>query len=72
MSVPEGNMRMDLGRHEIWLVASLLNGVMRGDSPHNGSEALRGLVKPVLGRMNSYLEATDGESPAYLPSDAPA
>jgi len=66
MSVPEGKMRMDLGRHEIWLVASLLNCVMN-DLVAPG-EALKDLNKPILRRMNSYLEATNGEIAAYLPS----
>jgi len=71
MSVPEGKMRLDLGRHEVWLLASLLNDVCRETYGHHiGSEALRDLVKPVLARMNDYLEATDGEKAAYLQPDA--
>jgi len=63
MSVPEGKMKLDLDRQDVWLLASLLNGHMAG-SPR--SEALTDLCRPILGRLNSYLEATDGPPPVTI------
>lgn len=69
MSVPEGKMHYDMVRTEVWLVASLLNSLYAHEGlaagPSFGSEALRDLVAPIVGRMNAYLEATDGSPPAH-------
>jgi len=62
MSVPEGKMRLDLRRDEVWLLASILNAEVRDLRP---SAALLDLVKPALRKMNDYLEAIDGQRPAY-------
>lgn len=71
MSVPEGKMRYDMVRTEVFLVASLLNDLMRHEDhaagPSVGSEALRDLVRPILGRMNLYLEAVHGSTSHYSP-----
>jgi len=70
MSVPEGKMRLDLRRDEVWLLASILNAEVRDLRP---SAALLDLVKPALRKMNDYLEAIDGQRPAYtLRPDAPS
>jgi len=68
MSVPEGKMRLMNDRHEIWLVASILNALMAGKTPPQG---LLRATQPVLNRMNNYLGATDGTPPAYDPSSTP-
>jgi len=71
MSVPEGKMRYDMVRHEVWLVATLLNDIMRESGhPRYGGESLKQLVKPILARMNNYLEATDGSPAAYVPNSS--
>jgi len=62
MSVPEGKMSLSLQRHEIWLIASILNAEVRDLRP---SQALLDLAKPALRKMNDYLEAVDGQRPAY-------
>jgi len=70
MSVPEGKMRLDLRRDEVWLLAFIFNAEVRDLRP---SAALLDLVKPALRKMNDYLEAIDGQRPAYtLRPDAPS
>ena len=68
MSVPEGKMSINIRRHEAWLIASALNAYMSHTAP---PAALLDLIRPILGNLNQYVEATDGTPPAYLPTDAP-
>jgi len=68
MSVPEGRMRLELRRDEVWLITSILNAEVRDLRP---SQALLDLAKPALRKMNDYLEAVDGQRPPYtLRSDS--
>jgi len=64
MSVPEGKMKLVNDRHEIWLIASILNALNAGKMP---SQGMLNATLPVLYRMNTYLGATNGSPPAYDP-----
>jgi len=68
MSVPEGKMYLELNRHEVWLLASLLDDVMK-PYPFNG-QVLKDLNKPVLRKLHAYLEAVDGPSSHPLRPDS--
>jgi len=61
-------MKLVNDRHEIWLIASILNALNAGKTP---SQGLLTAAAPVLSRMNNYLGATNGSPPAYEPTSAP-
>jgi len=62
MSVPEGKMRLQLERREVWTLQLALR-VALSDYPYPG-ESLSGRLRPILGKLIDYLEATDGPQPA--------
>jgi len=63
VSVPEGKMRLQLERTEIWALHLALS-VALSDYPYPG-ESLSGRIRPILGKLTTYLEATDGATPVH-------
>jgi len=70
MSVPEGKMRLELTREEVWLLHAAITGMMYGTG---ASQGLLSVCRPSVAKMQRYLEATDGSRPAWpLPPDTQA
>jgi len=61
MSVPEGKMRLQLEYSEISQLARALH-VALSDYPYVG-ESAAGRLRPILRKLNTYLEAIDGPTP---------
>jgi len=62
MSVPEGKMRLELSRDEVWLLHAAVTGMMYGTG---ASQGLLSVCRPAIAKMQTYLEATDGSKPAW-------
>jgi len=69
MSVPEGKMRLVLERTELWALHLALK-VALSDYPYPG-ESLSGRIRPLLSKIDTYLEATDGPQTHTVCPDAP-
>lgn len=61
MSVPEGKMRLQLEYSEVSQLAHALQ-VALSDYPYVG-ESASGRLRPILRKLNLYLEAVDGPTP---------